>query len=205
MAIYKDLNDYEIMYLIEENENARDLLFEKYRPVVIKIASHYKEQAKICGLEMEDLIQEGYLGLYGAIKNYNSNNNTLFYTYAYVSIRSKILNSITSRSNDKHKCLNQSLSLFQPLICMKDNILMDFIEDKNELSPDFKVEEKQFENLIEDFLFSLEFPESLVFELKMNGFKNKDISELLDIPSKNVCNILFRTRKQLKECLKQNS
>ena len=41
METYRDLNDYEIMYMIEENDEAKDLLFDKYRPIVVNIAKNY--------------------------------------------------------------------------------------------------------------------------------------------------------------------
>lgn len=203
MARYKDLNDYEVMYLIEEhNEDARELLFDKYKPIVIKIASQYKNQAKKYGLEIEDLIQEGYLGLYSAVETYDTNNNVLFYTYAIISIRSKILNSLTLKSAGKHKGLNQSVSLSSQISNEDDGILMDILEDKNALSPHLMIEINEMEHIIRDFLWSLDFSHSLIFELKMNGFKNRDIVELLDIPLKYVSNVLFRIRIKLRDYLR---
>ena len=65
MSTYRDLNDYEIMYLVEEeNDDARELLFEKYKPIIYRLAISYQKEAKQYGLELEDLIQEA-----------NSNNN----------------------------------------------------------------------------------------------------------------------------------
>lgn len=204
MAIYKDLNDYEVMYLVEENdEDANEILFDKYKPIILKIASQYQKEAKKYGLEMDDLIQEGYLGLYNAIQTYDSKNNVLFYTYAIISIRSKILNSLTIKGASKHQVLNQGISLFQQLANSDDGILMDILEDKNALLPHLMVQEKEFGSIIYDFLLSLDFPHSMIFELKMNGFKNSDIVELLDLPLKYVSNSLFHIRKRLKAYLEK--
>lgn len=206
MGVYRDLNDYEVMYLVEEqDENANELLFEKYRPIVIKIASQYKDEAKKCGLEIEDLVQEGYLGLYSAIQTYDSNNNVLFYTYALISIRSKILNSLTLKGAIKHRSLNQGVSLSNILSSMDDVVLMDVLEDKNAVQPHLMVEENEFEKIIHNFLLSLEFSHSLILELKMNGFKNGDIVKLLDLPLKYVSNVLFHIRKKLREYLKNQT
>ena len=203
MAIYKDLNDYEVMYLVEENdEDAKELLFDKYKPIVFKIASQYKDEAKKYGLEIEDLIQEGYLGLYSAIQTYDSNNDVLFYTYAIISIRSKILNSLTVKSAGKHKSLNQGISLSSQVSVGDDVFLIDVLEDKNAILPHLMVEENEIELMVHDFLLSLEFSHSLIFELKLNGFKNKDIVELLDLPLKYVSNTLFQIRKKMREYLK---
>ena len=202
MAIYKDLNDYEVMYLVEENnEDAKELLFEKYKPIVLKIASQYKNEAIRYGLEMDDLIQEGYLGLYSAIQTYDVNNEVLFYTYAIICIRSKILNSLTVTGAGKHKGLNQGVSLFSQISATDDVILMDILEDKNAVLPHLMLEENEMENIIRGFLLSLDFSHSLILELKMNGFKNNDIVELLDMPLKYVSNALFQIRRKLRTYL----
>lgn len=198
MAIYKDLNDYEIMYLVEENdEDAEMILLEKYKPIIFKIASQYKKEAKKCGLEIDDLVQEGYLGLYSAIQTYNSSNNVLFYTYAIFSIRSKILNCLTSSNAMKNRGFNQSISLFKNISGGNDGILMDILEDENALLPHLKLDEHEMEIKIHEFMLSLDFSYSMIFELKINGFKNNDIANLLDFSMKYVSNVLFRIRKKL--------
>lgn len=202
MGDYKDFNDYEVMYLVEENdENAKDVLYEKYRPLIVSIASQYQKEAKEYGIELDDLVQEGFIGLYSASKNYNSKMNVKFYTYALVSIRSKILNCLNTKNTYKHIYLNQSISLFQPLADFNQFTLMDALEDKNAVIPHFLVEESEFEDNIKTYLYSLDFPHSLVFELKINGFRNVDISKLLDFSTKKVSNILFSIRKDFQRYL----
>ena len=57
MGTYRDLNDYELIYMVEENDDARELLFDKYKPIVKKMASKYKMEASKVGLDIDDLIQ----------------------------------------------------------------------------------------------------------------------------------------------------
>lgn len=198
MAIYRDLNDYEIMYMVEENDDARELLFDKYRPIILNIANKYRLEAKKNGLELEDLIQEGYLGLYSAIRNYNSNENTLFYTYAMLSIRSKILNCLKMNSNQKHMCLNNSVSLTQSVSDKNDDsMVIDFIADEKSMYPDVVYEEKEFFDKFKILLFSLDINCASVLELHLNGFSNIDIAYLLDFSFKEVSNRLFKSRKKL--------
>ena len=177
MSTYRDLNDYEIMYLVEEeNDDARELLFEKYKPIIYCLAVNYQKEAKQYGLELEDLIQEAYVGLSSAVKNYNSDNNVLFYTYAIVSMKNRILNVLTAKSSTKHKCLNQAISLYMPVNRNNECYLIDITEDKNEVLPQLLVEENETENIIHNFILSLDFPHSCILELKMNGFSNCDIA-----------------------------
>lgn len=201
METYRNLNDYEIMYMVEENEEAKDLLFDKYRPIVINIAKGYLLNGKKLGLELDDLVQEGYLGLYSAFKNYNPDQNTLFYTYALISIRSKILNCIKKNSTYKHKSLNQSLSLSQPISGNQDSTFIDFVVDERSIFPELVVEETEFIDSFNSFLFSLDIESASVFELNMNGFSNADIGKLLDCPLKFVANTIFKVRKKIDKCL----
>lgn len=205
MGMYKDLNDYEIMYLVEENDDiANELLFEKYRPIILNIAIKYKEEAKKYGLELDDLIQEGYVGLYNAMKTYNQNKDSLFYTYALISIRSKILNLIRCNNNCKNSALNNSLSLYEKSVNFNDISLLDVISDEKCINPSDNLLEKEFNSIIADFLYSLDFNYALIFELRLNGFCNKDISLLLDVSNRSVTNNIFRINKKLKNYLNKN-
>lgn len=197
METYRDLNDYEIMYMVEENDEVKDLLFEKYRPIIINMANKYREEGKKLGLELDDLIQEGYFGLYSAIKNYNQDESALFYTYAIISIKSKILNAIKKYSTYKHKSLNQSLSLSQPIFNSQDSTIIDFVVDDNVSSPDIIVEEYEIQSIIKSYLFSLDIQNASIFELSLNGYTNVDISKLLDLSLKVVSNTLFSIRKRI--------
>jgi len=203
MSTYRDLNDYEVMYLVEEqDENAKELLFNKYRPIILKIAAYYKNDANKCGLELDDLVQEGYLGLYGAIQTFDESNNVLFYTYALISIRSKILNVLTVKNAVKHRALNYGISLSKIVSPDCETCLIDVLDNKNAVLPHLMVEENELFQIIRNFLLSLSFNQSLVFELKLNGFKNNDIVQLLDMSPKSVNNTVFQIRKKLKNYLK---
>lgn len=201
MGTYRDLNDYELMYMVEESDDAKELLFDKYKPIVKKMASKYKLEASKVGLEVDDLIQEGYIGLIGAIKNYNPNDNALFYTYAIISIRSKLVNCLRSYACKKHYCLNQSVSLSKPISADQDVTVLDFIEDSNSNNPVLIFEEKEVFSILKDVLYSFDINLASILELVMNGFCISDIARLLDLSNKTVSNSLFKIRKSLHKSL----
>ncbi len=209
MGEYKDLNDYEIMYMIQENEeDAKNILFRKYRPIVVSFAKKYLVHAKKYGLELEDLVQEGFLGLYSAIRNYDADSGTLFYTYANIAIRSKILNCVMRKNLEKREAL-APLSLTELVSSNGDLTLMDVLENKNAPLPHIEVDINDLLIQIKQFMLSLEFPGSLIFELKFNGFTMIDIASLLDLSYKTVSNVLYRIRKEFKtnffgNCKKEN-
>lgn len=196
MKEYKDLNDYEIMYMVSENDdNAVELLYEKYYPVVVGIASKYINQAKKCGLEIDDLIQEGYIGLFNAVKHYRSDKHAMFYTYVILSIRSKVLNCIKLNNNGKNRILNNSVSIYDSLSPIEGGELLDIICDKNSENPEDEFEYGEFEESIKNYLYSLDLIDSLILELKLNGFKQREIACLLDLSSSLVNKSWIRIKK----------
>ena len=196
METYRDLNDYEIMYMIEENNDAKELLFEKYKPIIINMANKHRLEAKKLGLEIDDLVQEGYIGLNSAIKNYNPNNKSLFYTYALLSIKSKIVNALRANNSLKKKVLNNCVSLSKMVSYDSDSTFLDFVVDEKAVNPDLLIEEKSLISLVHDFIYSLDIDNASIFELSINGFNNSDIGKLLCCSSKMVANNLFRIRKK---------
>lgn len=76
------------------------------------------------------------------------------------------------------------------------NLFFSLIKDEDAILPDEAIMYIDFESKIKEFIFSLKFPYSSIFELKINGFTNKDISVLMDYPLKKVTNDISRLRKE---------
>ena len=103
---YKKINDYEVVYLVKENdEEARKIIFNKYIPIVRKLASKYSMSAKWARVDFDDLVQEGLIALNDAIDKYDENSGALFYTFACICVERRILtfcrNKEISRLLDK--------------------------------------------------------------------------------------------------------
>ena len=197
MQDYKDLNDYELIYMInEKNEEASNMLFDKYRPVINKLARKYYHVGKNYGLELDDFIQEGNYALFYAIKKYSDKKDSVFYTYVNLCIKSKMYNLIVNGSTNKNMALNDSISLYEEI--KEDTDLIDLLEDKKVLLPDIALDVDIMNDKIKDFLYDLSFEHSMVFELKMNGFSVHDISILLDKNRANVSRIMTIIRKNLR-------
>ena len=194
MKNYCELNDYEIIYMIkEEDDNAKDIMFEKYKPIVDKEAIRLSGVASNIGLEKDDLIQEGYMALVSSLKNYDPTKNSLFYTYVSAAIKRKMLNLIRIHSSSKQIYLNESLSLDYSI--SEDNSLLNYLEDEKARKPLEELVEKENDTELKIFLYGLPIMDACVFELKMNNFKTKEIAELLCTNKRNILNSLNRTRK----------
>lgn len=194
---YKNVNDYETLYLIGENdEDSMNQLFKKYRPVIISIAKKYYSKMNYhCG-ELEDFIQEGYIGLDRAIKSFGEYRNVLFYTFSVICIERQIKSYCRSFLSLKNEHINNALSMDLEL---EENfrLLDSFRDDSVSANPDLYIEETTVLNDLIRFKNSLSWKQGLIFELRYNGFKYKEISRLLDIPISTVDNCLHICRKKL--------
>lgn len=189
---YKDYNDYEILYMISENdESATSIIYQKYKPIILSIANSHKNEAINLGIDYEDLIQEGMFGLSKAIKTYDE-NNTLFYTYAVICIKGHIKNLIRTCLTKKQSILNNSISLSYSIDDGRE--LEEEIADNRDTSTTKAIKYIEEKELIKNFMYDLKDHEREIFELKLNGFTNKEITELLIYERKKVDNIVFKLK-----------
>ena len=107
---YKDVNDFEVLYMIKEKDDYyQELMYKKYSPIIKNIASKYLNCVKNRGADYDDLVQEGYIGLSNAINTYRD-EESLFYTYATICIERQINRFCRSLSTKKQEVLNNALS-----------------------------------------------------------------------------------------------
>ena len=86
---YKKLNDNELIYMVQENdESSRDLLVKKYSPVIFKISNEYYKKYTGHIYEFDDFYQEALISFYRALHTYNSSKGVLFYTFVVICITS---------------------------------------------------------------------------------------------------------------------
>lgn len=184
---YKNVNDYEVMYMVRENnDEAMSLLFDKYMPLIKKLAVKYYDKVKNCGIEFEDFIQEGMIALNRAIMNYDDNSNTLFYTYISVCIERQFITYCRNLNSQKHCFLNYSVrdEELHRSSCISSKSFVDYIEVM-----------ESFTSLKNSFSFL----DSSIFELRYNGFSYKEICSLLDISYSFLESRMSKIRKLLRK------
>jgi len=110
--MYRDLNDYEILYLIkEENDFDYNVILDKYKPLIYKISLKYINICKKFGFEIDDVMQVGYIALFKAIKCYQCDYDlSIFYTFLTHVIENNIISIIRKNTTLKCKILNDSIS-----------------------------------------------------------------------------------------------
>jgi len=126
---YKDYNDYELVDLIaESNEDAEKIIYEKYRPLVIAKAKKFYPLVKNKGVDMNDLIQEGYIGLSQALHDYKDNRDAQFKTFASLCIEREIISLVKKLTRQKHQILNESIAA--KTTGMNEEIFIDYVIDE---------------------------------------------------------------------------
>ena len=195
---YRDYNDYELLSKINDNEESTELIYKKYKPLIEKNAKRFLKYSKYTGLEINDLIQEGYIGLNRAIKSFNDTKETSFYTYAKTLIERKQISSLIGSNRLKHKFLNESIPL-DITVSEDDNIdLKDLIGDNTSNPESVLTDKENINTLIEKIDEELTDFERQVFHLKISGFEYMEIADLLDKTSKQVDNAIQRIKNKIK-------
>lgn len=179
------------------DETAEIELYERYKDLVVKISRSYF----IVGGDLEDLIQEGMLGLYKAVKGFNPKKDASFKTFAIICIKHQIQTAIKRASADKNKPLSQAVS-FQNFT---ENDTSDLLPEGLVFAttPDEKVIAKEnFENLKRTIIQSLSKLELKVLRMYLQGYAYKEIASQLNITEKSIDNSLSRIKSKLRERLK---
>ena len=198
---YKQYNDYELVYEIRENsEDAYNILITKYTTLIHKIAYEYFRKYKSFKVEYEDLIQEGHVGLYQALNDYDE-RSCLFYTYATICIKREIERFIKTFIRNKHMVLNNAISFSTPLDTNGELLLEDYISIGRDVE-DIVIGDMNY-NSIMNLKYDMSFEMAAVFELKANKFTILEISVLLDMPRRKVERYLLKIKKMIKAHLKK--
>lgn len=204
MNNYQDLNDYELVSVAQEyNEDALNLLHEKYQPLINKKCHKYIKYMQNKGVELSDLIQECMIGFEEAIHNFNPNDNVSFYTFANVCMDRQLMSELTRQNRDKYKFLNEAIPL-ETIDEDDDTNLIDFIQD-NSKNPELGLlSNEEFKELYATISKGLTALEECVFKLKLQGFNYKEISDILDKDEKSIDNAIQRIKTKIRSLMTKN-
>lgn len=190
----KKLDDETLVFESKNgNEEAIEVLFSRYKPFLYKIIRGYF----LLGADEEDLLQEAMIGLYKAILSFDKTKQTSFKTFANLCVRRNILDAIKKSNAQKHKVLNDSLSLsalgnFED---SEENTL--YISIKETLLDEQVMEDEKFDEIVSLIKKSLSKLEFGVLNEYLKGHSYQYIAEKLNISTKSVDNALNRIKNKL--------
>lgn len=204
---YSGISDGELIRRIREGETeAADFLMEKYKPLVrSKARSLY-----MLGAEPEDLIQEGMIGLYKALRDCDLKRENNFAAFASVCVERQLYTAIEASLRQKHAALNQAVSLNSYMTQAADSGRDDSMElhlalsDAGAENPEDRViSEQTVQFLCEEIEKQLSPFEKKVWNLYGQGYDYTRIAQELDCSLKSADNALQRIRRKSRHLLEE--
>lgn len=196
------MNDEEVVeHARNSNDVALEYLINKYRNFVRAKARSYF----LIGADREDIIQEGMIGLYKAIRDFRPDKLASFRAFAELCITRQIITAIKTATRQKHIPLNSYVSLNRPIYDEEsDRTLLDIISGSKVTDPEELVISKEefndIENKMSEFLSDLEW-KVLMFYLE--GKSYQEIANDLSRHVKSIDNALQRVKRKLERYLEK--
>ncbi|HLR65877.1 RNA polymerase sporulation sigma factor SigH [Virgibacillus alimentarius] len=197
------LVDDEILTLIHQgNSYALDFLITKYKNFVRAKARTYF----LIGADKEDIIQEGMIGLYKAIRDYDGDKLASFKAFAELCITRQIITAIKTATRQKHIPLNSYVSLDKPIYDEEtDRTLLDVIAGSKAIDPqELIVNREKFFNMELKLSELLSGLEKKVLQLYLDGCSYQEISVELKRHEKSIDNALQRVKRKLEKLVGAN-
>lgn len=192
---FDNLDDIELIKMTKSGDKkALNYLLNKYTEVVnMKVGKYF-----IVGAEKEDIMQEGLIGLFKAIKCFDPEKQSSFKTFANLCIERQLQTAIKSSTRQKHMPLNSYLSLNVSAYDENDDTsLLDIFDANIVEDPLDMITKKEYYNFIEDRIDeTLSDFEKQVLKRYTEGESYVEIAQKLDAPVKSVDNAIQRIRKK---------
>lgn len=200
-----DLTDEEVLLEIKEKNNkiALDYLINKYRNFVRAKARSYF----LIGADREDIVQEGMIGFYKAIRDFRNDKLSSFRAFAELCVTRQIITAIKTATRQKHIPLNSYISLNKPIYDEdSDRTLLDVISGAKVSDPEELVISREefvdIEKKMEDILSDLEWRVLMSY---LEGKSYQEIAAELDRHVKSIDNALQRVKRKLEKYMENRS
>ena len=194
---YQNLTDEQIISEIKNgDEEALSYILEKYKDLVnVKVSKYF-----IIGAEKEDTVQEGMIGLFKAIKNYNAEKQNSFKSFANICIERQLITAIKTSNRQKHQPLNSYLSLNTAAYENNDDNSVELLETFNSKTIEDPLEtimkQEQYNEVETAVNKNLSKFEQKVLSRFLNGESYTVIAKKLNTPVKSIDNAIQRIRKK---------
>lgn len=198
-ASFEDMTDEEIVLDARLNDNiiAQEYLLSKYKNFVRAKARSYF----LIGAEKEDIVQEGMIGLYKAIRDFKSEKLSSFRAFAELCVTRQIITAVKTATRQKHIPLNSYISLNKPIYEEEsDRTLMDVVTNTRESDPEeILINQEDFldiEDKMNQVLSDLEWQVLISY---LDGKSYQEISLELNRHAKSIDNALQRVKKKIEK------
>jgi len=200
---FKDKSDEEIVAQAKSGDNrAQEYLISKYEKFVKAKAKSYF----LIGADKEDIYQEGMIGLYKAIRDFNPEKSTSFKAFAEICVVRQIITAIKTATRQKHIPLNTYISLNKPIYEEEsERTLLDVLAGLKITDPEeLMISKEQMAYIEEKISKVLSGLELEVLTSYLDGKSYQEIACDLERHSKSIDNALQRVKRKLEKCLDLN-
>ena len=197
---FQDKSDEEIVTQAKSGDNrAQEYLISKYEKFVKAKAKSYF----LIGADKEDIYQEGMIGLYKAIRDFNPEKSTSFKAFAEICVVRQIITAIKTATRQKHIPLNTYISLNKPIYEEEsERTLLDVLAGLKITDPEeLMISKEQMAYIEEKISKVLSGLELEVLTSYLDGKSYQEIASDLERHSKSIDNALQRVKRKLEKCL----
>ena len=193
---YASLSDEQLAVMAQKGDvGATEHILDKYKALVKARAHAYF----LIGADHEDIIQEGMIGLYKAIRDFREDKQSSFSAFADLCATRQIVTAIKSATRLKHTPLNNYVSLNKPIYeDESEKTLIDLMAETIVSDPEqIVINDESFRNIHKKIYECLSKFERSVLRLYLDGKSYHEISLVLDRTPKSIDNALQRIKKKL--------
>ncbi|MBE7054202.1 MAG: RNA polymerase sporulation sigma factor SigH [Ruminococcaceae bacterium] len=197
---YNDITDEELVNIAQNgNDYATELIIGKYKNLVKAKSRTYF----LIGADKEDIVQEGMIGLFKAIRDFKDNKQCSFKAFAEMCVTRQIITAIKTATRQKHIPLNSYISLNKPMYDEEsEHTLLDTIVENKKFDPEeIMITKESFSSIEEKMNDSLSKLEWNVLSLYLEGKSYNEIATLLNKCEKSIDNALQRIKKKVSKIL----
>ncbi|MFQ3588066.1 MAG: RNA polymerase sporulation sigma factor SigH [Fimbriimonadaceae bacterium] len=196
------MQDEEVVHLAKKgNQSAAEYLITRYRPLVENKAKAYF----VMGADHDDVIQEGMIGLFKAIRDFREDRLSKFRPFAELCVTRQIITAVKTATRQKHVPLNAYVSLNRSLTGeSSDGSLLDVLPDEAVETPESAVmSQKLPQNINEMVRHVLSDLERCVLRCYLDGMSYREMSKELNCHTKSIDNALQRVKRKIGLLLKE--
>ncbi len=201
-SFYRNMADEEVIGVIRQGDSlAQEYILDKYKALVKSKSRAYF----LIGADKEDIIQEGMIGLYKAIRDYQPGKHASFRVFAELCVNRQIITAIKAATRQKHIPLNSYVSLNKTAFHEdSDQTYLDLLQEMDLTNPETVLIGQEDKNFIENHMDQVlsEF-ESKVLGFYLQGKTYFEISKMIGKPEKSIDNALQRVKKKIERFLSE--
>lgn len=204
MREYSAMRDEELIILIHQgDDDAQNELFARYKNYVRARARSYF----LVGADKEDVIQEGMIGLYKAMRDFRADKQSVFRAFAELCITRQMITAIKCANRQKHIPLNSYISLNKPVYDEdSDRQLIDVLTiGKTDNPEELLIGREDYKNIEKQIYEQLSKFEWTVLANYVSGKSYLQIAQTMKKPTKSIDNALQRIKRKLEKCLDERN